>query len=91
MRTTFKLIKKYPNSPHLGTILSLYFRGKLSNDDYCYIESFPYERIYSVDEIENYTEFWEEVNYEKPTELSNREKIIKELKDITSIRIEVIE
>lgn len=52
MKRTFKLIKEYPNSPKLGTIVSHCRFGCCYHNDE--IELFD-------DEVEDFPEFWEEI------------------------------
>ncbi len=56
----YKLIKKYPNSPKLGTIAST---DKDENIDYFNFTNgwIPKSGYLSYQEIENYPEYWEEV------------------------------
>lgn len=73
MKRTFKLIKEYPNSPELGTIVSRCGFGCCYNNDE--IELFD-------DDEEDFPEFWEEVKDKGQTELSEKDKILMDIKNI---------
>jgi len=61
----YKLIREYPNSPDIGTIL--YEKEKC----YSWDNEGPYEgRVFDKDIIQNYPEFWEEMKEEKKYSIS---------------------
>jgi hypothetical protein len=57
----YKLIKKFPASPELGTIVT-----KQKNRHYLYVNDLNDASLFYDREIENYPEFWEEVKERKP-------------------------
>ena len=59
---TYRLIKKYPNSPKIGTLAKI---EGFANSAYPYKTSCGHY-CYSENQIENYPEFWEEVIEEYP-------------------------
>jgi len=61
----FKLIKKFPASPELGTIVT-----KQKNGHYIYVNDLNDASLYWDREIEGYPEFWEEVKEKEYTILS---------------------
>lgn len=62
----YKLIKKYPGSPEIGTIV----RQSDINGYYKTIDN-PFEyTMYHFSNIDNHPEFWEEVKEEKPIYVS---------------------
>ena len=63
----YKLIKLYPNSPEIGTIVH---KTKAENG-YGWKDEGPYDsRLFTNKTVENYPEFWEEVKEKEYTILS---------------------
>jgi hypothetical protein len=52
----YKLIKEYPNSPVLGTVVY----QEMPNGDYC--EEIDISHLYNSDGIENFPDFWQPVD-----------------------------
>lgn len=67
----FKLIKEYPNSPKLNSIV-------ITDDLGQYIIDKPLQ-IFQTTEIENFPEFWQEIGDEYPKILMYRDPTTKEL------------
>jgi hypothetical protein len=86
----YKLIKKYPNSPELGTIVvkvTIHSDDKYPNQ----YGSLDNTMFFTVKEIENYPEFWEKVKDYEILELSFKRSERPEIRSVIGYSEEYLE
>jgi hypothetical protein len=86
----YKLIKTYPNSPELGTVVS---KGTVGFDDKYPDQygSLDNTMFFTVKEIENYPEFWEKVKDYEILELSFKRSERPEIRSVIRYSEEYLE